>query len=187
VSGPSRAAALAVGAALLGLAATDLFRDRPPREPATPGRARLAPPAGASCRADELEPAGVRIRGPEASARLARGALVRLLATETGARAREILRSGALPDPLTIELNERGDNFTPYRVPGGRLAETILFDPTELPLVETEQGRLPATPETILAHELGHAVFKLRAEEDVLREVENPVRRELGLPERSRF
>jgi hypothetical protein len=136
---------------------------------------------------DDLEPAGVRIRGEEGPARVVRGALERLLATETGARAREILRSGALREPLTIELNERGDNLTPYRVPGRELGETIVFDPSALPLVETAQGPLAATPETVLAHELGHAVFKLRSEEAVIRQVENPVRRELGLPPRSRF
>jgi len=136
---------------------------------------------------DALEPVGVRILGAEPSARVARGALERLFATETGARVREILRSGVLLEPLTIELNQRGENFTPYRVPGRWLGETVVYDPSALAPVETEQGRLPATPETILAHELGHAIFKLRSEEDVIREVENPVRRELGLPARSRF
>jgi hypothetical protein len=135
---------------------------------------------------DDLEQAGVRIRGEERSARFARSALERLLATGTGARVREILRSGVLREPLTIELNERGDNLTPYRV-AGELGETIVFDPSTLPLVETAQGRLAATPETVLAHELGHAVFKLRSEEAVIEAIENPVRRELGLPPRSRF
>jgi hypothetical protein len=178
----SRAASVAVGGALLGLVAAAT----------RPGHTAAPLPAGAprpaaACAADELEPAGVLIHGGEVAARLARDALLRLLATETGARAQEILRSGALPAPLTLELNERGDNYTAYRVAGGRLGETVVYDPSALALVETERGRLPATPETILAHELGHAVFKLRSEEDVIREVENPVRRELGLPARSRF
>jgi len=181
---PGRGAALAVGAALLGLAAAGAIRDRHPRAPAAAGHA-LRP--AASCTPDEPEAQGVLILGGEPSARAARSALEQLLATETGSRAREILRSGALRGPLTIELNQRGDNFTPYRVPGKELGETIVFDPSTRSLVETEQGTLAATPETILAHELGHAVFKLRSEEDVIQEVENPVRRELGLPRRTRF
>jgi hypothetical protein len=186
VSSASRAAA-AAGGVLLGLAAVAALHERRPSEPAPPGRAGRAPGPAPSCGADELDPTEVRIRGGEASARIARSALEQLLATRTGSRAREILRSGVLREPLTIELNERGDNFTPYRVPGGRLGETIVYDPSALSLVETERGLLAATPETILAHELGHAVFKLRSEDDVIREVENPVRGELGLPARSRF
>jgi hypothetical protein len=54
-------------------------------------------------------------------------------------------------------------------------------------LVETERGPLPACPETILAHELGHALFKLVSEAEVIRDVENPVRASLGLPRRVRF
>jgi hypothetical protein len=39
----------------------------------------------------------------------------------------------------------------------------------------------------VLAHELGHAVFKFTSEQDVIDAVENPVRDQLGLPRRSRF
>jgi hypothetical protein len=104
-----------------------------------------------------------------------------------GARAREILRSGALAEPLTLELNAQGENFTAYRVAGRELGETIAFDPGSRRVVETDAGPLAATPVTILAHELGHAIFKLHAEADVIREIENPVRDELGLPRRRRF
>jgi hypothetical protein len=174
----------ALGAVCLGLAASGALRDRHPRAAAL---AKRPPRPAASCTPGGLEPASVRIQGGEPSARAARSALERVLATEPGSRAREILRSGALRGPLTIELNQRGDNFTPYRVPGVELDETIVFDPSTHSLVETEQGTLAATPETILAHEVGHAVFKLRSEEDVIQRVENPVRRELGLPPRTRF
>jgi len=187
VSRPRRGAALALGAALLGLAAAGAIRGHHPRAPAAASRAGHALRPAASCTPDDVELPGVLILGGEPSARFARSAFERLLATEPGSRAREILRSGALREPLRIELNQRGENFTPYRVPGKELGETIVFDPSTLSLVETEQGRLPATPETILAHELGHAVFKVRSEEDVIQEVENPVRRELGLPLRTRF
>ena len=185
---PSPVAALAAGAVLLGLALPWVMRDRAARGPAPRDRPVLAPPPGPACWLEAEEVSEPRIRGGDLrSARLARGALEVLLATQVGARAREILRSGALSEPLTLELNERGDNLTPYRVPGRELGETIVFDPSSLALVETEQGVLPATPETILAHELGHAVFKLRSEEDVIREIENPIRQELGLPRRRRF
>jgi hypothetical protein len=117
----------------------------------------------------------------------ARDALDRVFATATGARARARIASGALASPLTIELNRHGANFTPYRVPGRELGETIFFDPSSHPPVETERGSEPAYPETVLAHELGHAVFKLRSEQEVIDAVENPVRDELGLPRRSRF
>ena len=118
---------------------------------------------------------------------IARGALDRVFATPTGARALERLHSGVLAGPLTIELNRRGANFTAYRVPGRELGETIFFDPSSRPLVETAAGRTPAYAETVLAHELGHAVFKLTSEQAVIDAVENPGRDELGLPRRSRF
>ena len=131
--------------------------------------------------------ARVRIRGSAELRLLARRSLERLLATRVGDRVRERLASGALRQPLTIEVNRDGDDFTAYRVPGEELGDTIRFDPRRLPLVETELGRIPATPETVLAHELGHAVFKLESEAAVIAEVENPVRDELGLPRRVRF
>jgi hypothetical protein len=125
--------------------------------------------------------------GDPAGLEIARGALERVFATPTGTRALERLASGALVGPLTIELNERGANYTAYRIPGRELGETIWFDPSSHPLVETARGREPAYAETVLAHELGHAVFKLTSEQEVIDAVENPVRDQLGLPRRSRF
>lgn len=130
--------------------------------------------------------AAVHIHGDPALTLLTRRSLERVLSTRVGARACALLERPGAP-PLTIELNLRGDDFTPYRVPGESLDETIVFDPWTLPTVETVEGREPATRETVLAHELGHALFKLRSEADVIREVENPVREELGLPRRARF
>ena len=118
---------------------------------------------------------------------IARGALERVFATPTGSLALERLVSGAIAGPLTIELNRRGANFTAYRIPGRELGETIFFDPSSHPIVETAIGREPAYAETVLAHELGHAVFKLTSEQEVIDAIENPVRDELGLPRRSRF
>lgn len=132
-------------------------------------------------------PSRIRIVGDADLVALTRGALDRLFATRVGTSLRERLESDALPGPLVIELNLRGDDFTPYEVPGGELAETIVFDAWSLPEVETELGRVRATRESVLAHELGHAVLKLRSEEQVIREVENPIRVELGLPRRVRF
>jgi hypothetical protein len=185
---PWLAAGLAIGAILGGLAIAWAIRERMAPAPAPRSLPRLAPPPAPACFVDAEDLAELRIHGGDArSAGLARGVALRLLATRVGAQAREILRSGVLPEPLTLELNERGDNYTPYRVPGRELGETIVFDPSARPFVDTEQGRRLATPETILAHELGHAVFKLRSEEDVIREIENPIRDELGLPRRRRF
>jgi hypothetical protein len=116
---------------------------------------------------------------------IARDALERVFATPTGAIALRRLASGV--GPLTIELNRRGANFTEYRVPGRVLGETIFFDPSSHPLVQTALGPEPAYAETVLAHELGHAVFKFTSEQDVIDAVENPVRDQLGLPRRSRF
>lgn len=132
-------------------------------------------------------PVTVRIVGGPELAALTRNAMDRVFHTRVGARMRSRIESGALDGPLTIELNLRGEAFTPYRVPGGELASRIVFDAWTLPLVETELGPMRATRETVLAHELGHAVLKLRDEEQVIREVENPVREELGLPRRVRF
>jgi hypothetical protein len=131
--------------------------------------------------------ARVRIRGSAELRVLARRSFERLLATRVGELVRERLASGALRQPLTIEVNRDGDQLTSYRVPGEELGETIRFDPRHLPRVDTEAGPAPATPETVLAHELGHAVFKLESEVEVIALVENPVRDELGLPRRVRF
>jgi hypothetical protein len=122
-----------------------------------------------------------------AGAAVAREALERVFATPTGARALHWLASGVLAGPLTIELNRHGANFTEYRVPGRELGETIFFDPTSHPIVATESGPERAHAETVLAHELGHAVFKLTSEQEVIDAVENPVRDQLGLPRRSHF
>jgi hypothetical protein len=130
----------------------------------------------------------VRFLGDDAGADdRARIALTRVLATEVGLRARQLLESGTLQGPLTIEVNHRGDQFTRYRVPGRELGETIVFDPDRLPLVDTEAGLMRALPETVLAHELGHAVFKLVSEEAVITAIENPVRDALGVPRRKHF
>lgn len=180
----SRTAGLVV--ALAALWAVPGARRSPPvpAPPAAVARASFVPgDAG-----ETVGPAGILIRGgADGGLPVTVHALERVLATATGERARELLASGALPGPLVIEVNHRGDNFTRYRVAGHDLGETITFDPGAFPLVETEGGTLPALPETVLAHELGHALFKLDAEDDVIREVENPVRAELGLPRRTRF
>jgi hypothetical protein len=143
--------------------------------------------AEAAAPAARVAHARVWIRGSVELRGLARASFERVLATRMGDRVRERLASGALRQPLTIELNHDGDQLTRYRIPGEELGETIRFDPRHLPLVETELGPVPATPETVLAHELGHAVFKLESEEAVIALVENPVRDELGLPRRVRF
>ena len=131
---------------------------------------------------------GVVFRGGNAQAlAIARGALERVLATPIGAQLRERLASAEFSGPLAIELNGRGDNFTPYRVPGRELGDTIYFDPSSGPAVETERGSEIAGAETVLAHELGHAVLKLISEQAVIDAVENPVRDQLGLPRRVRF
>ena len=117
----------------------------------------------------------------------ARGALERVLSTPVGSKARELLDAGLLAGPLIIDLNDRGENYTSYRVPGRELGETIHFDPWSRPLVETERGIEEALPETVLAHELGHAVFKLVSEEAVIQAIENPVREQMGMPRRSHF
>jgi hypothetical protein len=149
-------------------------------------RAHTAPIAAAGV-ALPLPPRVV-FRGADGAAlAAARTALERVLATPIGRVARERIASGALAGPLTIELNHRGENFTAYRLPGRELGETIAFDPASRPLVDTERGREPARAETVLAHELGHAVFKLRTEAEVIEQVENPVREQIGLPRRSRF
>ena len=163
------AAALAAAVTLLGLAPASGLREPAPLDSAT------ALPL-------------LRIEGgSDVEVPRARRVLSRVLATQIGAKARARLESGELPEPLTLLLNSRGDNLTRYRIAGRELSETIVFDPTAYPLVETERGLRAAPPETVLAHELGHAVFKLASEDDVIREVENPVRAELGLPLRTRF
>lgn len=157
-----------------------------------PRRAEQGPGLASGVVAHRPAPAGpqaalIRIRGGAELRVLTARALDRLFATRAGARMRERLESGSLGTPITIELNHRGEDFTRFRVPGEEIGETIAFDPWTLPWVETELGRLRATRETVLAHELAHAVLKLRREDEVIRDVENPVRSELGLPLRVRF
>jgi hypothetical protein len=117
----------------------------------------------------------------------ARAALERVLSTPVGVKARELLDAGVLAGPLIIDLNHHGENYTAYRIPGRELGETIHFDPWSRPLVDTERGREEALPETVLAHELGHAVFKLVSEEAVIQAIENPVRQQMGMPRRRHF
>ena len=124
--------------------------------------------------------------GDGAALGAARQALERVFATAVGAEARGGSRR-ACSRGRSIELNHRGENFTTYRLPGRELGETIAFDPDSRPLVHTERGREPARAETVLAHELGHAVFKLRTEREVIERVENPVREQIGLPRRVDF
>ncbi len=166
---PANAIALAFGLALA--AAMVWWRTAP---------AALAPPRIAVPR--------VVFRGDDPEAhRVARAALERVFATPIGARALARLESGEFSGPLAIQLNRRGANFTEYRIPGRELGETIYFDPSSRPSVETERGPEPAHAETVLAHELGHAVFKLTSERAVIEGVENPVRDQLGLPRRIHF
>jgi hypothetical protein len=189
-------------ASLLGLLALVLAglvgapSARPARGPLPPGprplSLRSAPAAAldraARCSEDAVPWPGIRLRGDDGiELPAAVEALERVLATSVGAQARALLASAALREPVTIELNRTGDNFTRYRDPGRELGETIAFDPWTWRLVETDAGARPALPETILAHELGHALFKLDSEADVIQGVENPVRAELGLPRRTRF
>ena len=117
----------------------------------------------------------------------ARAALDNVLGRRSVSRCASGWHPRGFAGPLTIEINDRGENFTEYRVPGRELGETIAFDPSSRPLVETERGREAASPETVLAHEIGHAVFKLTSEREVIEAVENPVREQMGLPRRSRF
>jgi len=163
------AAALSAAVTLLGLAPASGLREPAPLDSVT------ALPL-------------LRIEGgSDVEAPRVRRLLSRVFATRIGAKARARLESGDLREPLTVLLNSRGDNLTRYRIAGRELSETIVFDPAAYPLVETEAGPRAASPETVLAHELGHAVFKLASEDDVIRQVENPVRAELGLPLRTRF
>ena len=162
------AIALASGLALIAAA---VWRSAP---------AAVAPPRVA-------DPSVVFRGGNAQGLAVARSALAHVLATPTGAKLKERLASAQFSGPLAIELNARGDNYTPYRIPGRELGETIYFDPSSRPTVETERGSETARAETVLAHELGHAVLKLTSEQAVIDAVENPVRDQLGLPRRVRF
>ena len=162
------AIALAFGVALIAVA---VWRSAP---------AAIPPPRVA-------DPSVVFRGGDAQGLEIARSALEHVLATPIGVQLRERLASAQFSGPLAIELNARGDNYTPYRVPGRELGETIYFDPSSRPTVETERGSETARAETVLAHELGHAVLKLTSEQAVIEAVENPVRDQLGLPRRVRF
>jgi hypothetical protein len=148
---------------------------------------RTESPEGAPRETDPLPPRVVFRGGDGTSLDAARRALEHVFATPVGAEARERLVAGLLAEPLTIELNHRSDNFTAYRRAGRELGETITFDPDSHPIVRTERGLEPAQAETVLAHELGHAVFKLRSEQEVIDWIENPVRDRIGLPHRIAF
>ena len=129
----------------------------------------------------------VDIEGPAVEAPGVERALAHVFLTKVGTQARARLVSGALPEPLTIVLNTHRDNLTLYRVAGRELSQTILFDPAAFPLVETDAGHAlgdgrdragPRARPRRLRHEAPR--------KQVIREVENPVRAELGLPLRTR-
>jgi hypothetical protein len=167
-------------ALLFTFASASCLRDGPPPPSPQPTVLRAVEPP----RNLQVEITG----GSDVETPRVRRALERVLATRVGLRARALIDWGAHEGhPLHIELNAHRDNHTVYRIPGRELSETIWFDPAAFPLVETQDGPRAAPPETVLAHELGHALFKLSSEDDVIREVENPVRAELGLPLRVRF
>ena len=81
-------------------------------------RASVGVPAAELARVASPGVTRIRIHGGAELRVLTRRALDRLFATRIGARVRERLDSGALAGPVTIELNLRGDDFTPDRVPG---------------------------------------------------------------------
>lgn len=68
---------------------------------------------------------------------------------------------------------------------------TIRIDPNFSPMTNTTQGDQPANTTTIMAHEVGHAATKTwddgPNQMNNVNANENPVRRELGLPERTTY
>ncbi|WP_277344587.1 RHS repeat-associated core domain-containing protein, partial [Metapseudomonas otitidis] len=68
---------------------------------------------------------------------------------------------------------------------------TIRIDPNFNPMTNTTQGDQPASTTTIMAHEVGHAATKTwddgAGQMNNVNANENPVRRELGLPERTSY
>jgi RHS repeat-associated protein len=70
---------------------------------------------------------------------------------------------------------------------------TVFVDPCEFPLIPTTAGSQPITLPVLIGHELGHAwgyednVNSQDILGDNVRMVENPIRKELGLPLRTRY
>lgn len=93
----------------------------------------------------------------------------------------------------SAERNPRRDfritkGSPPLFTAGGKLDE-IFFDPTFTVQIQTTKGRMATDPESILAHELGHAVTGTcdcgPGRLDNVKQNENPVRVERGLPPRT--
>ena len=92
---------------------------------------------------------------------------------------------------LTAALESSPFMYTITTIPGYPAqtfmnSQTISVDPNFNPVLYTTDGQQVASTEVILEHELGHAVTGLPDEGpiNVIDEVENPFRAELGLPYR---
>jgi RHS repeat-associated protein len=60
-------------------------------------------------------------------------------------------------------------------------------DPAHRPTIETTAGAMPSSLEGMVAHEIGHAVTGIEDEVTNMQQNENPVLRELGLPQRTKY
>jgi len=105
---------------------------------------------------------------------------------QTTSKGREM--AGAILDrgrPVMAEINNRGEQFS------RRGTNEISIDPNDTPTVSTTAGPEPMSVEAVLAHEVGHNAMGGRDAGpnamDNVRANENPVRRELGEPERTQY
>jgi len=104
--------------------------------------------------------------------------------TPTGGELIESMENDSDRD-VWIMTNEDGEN---YHQPE---TDIIMIDPNSHPLTDTTDGVLPASTESILAHEIGHAATGIgdtgEGNMDNVLYNENPIRKELGEPERTKY
>jgi len=112
----------------------------------------------------------------------------KLKTTQKGLKLCETLENS----PDTYHITKK----FPFNIPGLKpsrafyhdYTKTIVVDPTYHPKLNTTKGSQAATTTVILGHEIGHAATGLG--DDNMANVnanENPIRQELGLPERTTY
>jgi hypothetical protein len=113
-----------------------------------------------------------------------RRAIDNVARTPRGREMEKVAR--ARGEPADVRLNSRGIN----NAPGGD-TNRVNLDINNPPTVFTTAGPEPMSPEALTAHEFGHEFMGTHDSGpnamDNVRANENPVRRELGEPERLQY
>lgn len=107
------------------------------------------------------------------------------MVTKRGADMVKQLKGRKSNSPFEVRINNKGDLSAPLS------GNYINVDPSAHPNIQTTAGIEPASTERIIGHEMGHAVFGTDDDGanrmNNVNQNENPVMRELGGNDRTRY